>query len=133
MEKVLIRHYEEVEPTLFADGESRKIITLEGDNINAPSSPFSSNLKHQDLSENITETASLEIGQKNCWQRPDTPKGFSTIINSSSSYKQDAVAVQASLSKVGINVALEMLEHGTWRKYLLHKKLKYMGVHTTPY
>jgi peptide/nickel transport system substrate-binding protein len=61
------------------------------------------------------------------------PNGFSTIINSSSSYKTGAEALQASLSKVGINAKFEMLEHGTWRKYLQAKKLKCMGLHTTPY
>ncbi len=61
------------------------------------------------------------------------PNGFSVTLNTSQMYAKDSQAVAASLSKVGIMVKLDLVEHGTWRRLLEQKKLKDMGVQITPW
>lgn len=61
------------------------------------------------------------------------PKGFELIMNSSTTYRLDSQAIQASLSKVGINAKQEIVESGAWRKMLAARKCKGIGVHPTPW
>ena len=94
-------------------------------NIVAPyNAGYDPNLKHHPYDPEKAKKLLTEAGY---------PNGFDTVINNTIVYKLDAQAIQSSLAKVGIRAKLELVEHGIWRKMLQGRKLKCMGVHSTPW
>lgn len=61
------------------------------------------------------------------------PNGFDTVLNTSVQFKLETQALASDLKKVGIRAKLNVLEHGTWVRMCIERKLVGLNNHPTPY